>query len=208
MSYGTASYATERRPGDYYREPVVSVAPTSEPITIEDLKGYLRNGSNLEDELLNNLIKEAREEVEHDALLAIMPQTLVLSLDCWPEWEPNQIELRRYPVVAVSSIAYLDSSGVSQTLSSTLYRVDITTKPARITPAYGQTWPVTYSVTSPITITFTAGFATPNLIPETVKQAIRVKAATTFEDPTGMQSEGAEKTYWRLIDKLLKFGVA
>lgn len=204
MTYAQINQTTEYRYADVAREPVVSVAPTSEPITLEDMKSYARETGSYEDDVFLRLIKDAREQVEHDTSLAIMPQTLILYLDRLPDW---QVELRRFPVVAVSSVVYLDSSNVSTTLDSSLYRLDFNRRPAILTPAFGQTWPLTYDVTGAVAITFTAGYATPDLIPESVKQAVRVKALQMHEDRTGLNSEAAEKTYWRIVSKLQTFGV-
>jgi uncharacterized phiE125 gp8 family phage protein len=90
------------------------------------------------------------------------------------DWFPECIELRKPPVQSVSSIAYLDENGDSQTLSSSLYRTDLNSRPSRIEPAYGQSWPSTYGVSNSITVTFLAGYTTQALIPEQAKQAIKL----------------------------------
>lgn len=149
--------------------PVVSTAPTEEPVSLEDVASHCRIDVADEGAFLGSLIKAAREMVETDARLALMSQTLALRLDCFPSWE---IELRAHPVVAISSVVYLSTANVSTTMDSSDYRVDIYSKPSILTPAYGETWPATYPVTNAVTITFTAGYTSQTAVPELAKRAI------------------------------------
>lgn len=185
------------RYADIARQPVVSVAPTAEPVETDDLKDYLRLLGSDENNTVQRLLRAAREDVERDTQLAICSQTLILYLDCFPGWE---IELRRPPVSSVTSIVYLEeSAGASTTLSSSLYRSDLQSKPARITPAYNQIWPNTYPVVNSVTITFVAGYASAAVVPEAVKQLVRFRAAMLFEN---RGTDADEAAYNRLLARV------
>src|SRR3990167_7420015 len=68
------------------------------------------------------------------------------------------IELPLPPLRSVTSITYVDQDGTTQTLSSTLYTVDSSSEPARITPAYGEVWPSTRDQVNAVTVRFVAGY--------------------------------------------------
>ena len=71
------------------------------------------------------------------------------------------------PLSSVSSIAYVDSAGAGQTLSTDVYEVRSDGLTASITLKYGQSWPSIQSG-SRITVTAIAG----GDVPEAVKQAL------------------------------------
>lgn len=63
-----------------------------------------------------------------------------------------------WPLIAVTGITYVDDAGATQTLSSSLYRVNSNRRPAVIERAYNAAWPNVIARTGAVTITFTAGF--------------------------------------------------
>jgi hypothetical protein len=65
------------------------------------------------------------------------------------------------PLVSVDSIKYVDdATGTQTTLAASEYSVDAVSEPARITPAYGKSWPATRNQAGAVEVTFTAGYAT------------------------------------------------
>ena len=93
------------------------------------------------------------------------------------------IQIPRPPLISISSITYIDSDGVEQTLSSSLYRVGTKSSPGRVTPAHGEVWPTTRNVTEAVTITFLAGFGTTAAtVPGVAKRAIRLTLGNWFEN--------------------------
>ena len=154
---------------------VVSVAPTTEPIDVNDAKAWSRVDDDQEDTLTQSQIKEAREEVEHLTERSLITQTCILYMDKFPT---REIELRRPPVQSVSSIQYIATNGTTTTLGSSNYIVDVKSTPPRIFPAFGVAWPVTRSETpNAVIVTFVAGYGLATAVPETAKTAIRVRVA-------------------------------
>lgn len=157
---------------------LVLSAPTFEPVTPDELQTHAHIDAPDGQELISQYLLAARGWVENECKLALTTRTATLYLDYFPDWE---IEVRMPPLASVTSVVYLDSAGDSTTLSSSLYRTDTTSRPARITPAYGEIWPVTYDVTNAVTVTATVGYSSTSLVPEPAKQAIRFLAAMMFE---------------------------
>lgn len=170
-----------------------TVEPLDLPVTIADLKLGINYGTTTEedDARLNRLQSVAVEKVEIDSQRALMPQTWVLKMDEFPD----VIELRRPPILTVASVAYLDTAGVSQTLSSTLYDTDLTGEPGRIMQAEGATgWPTTDCAPNAVTVTFTAGYSA--AIPQSAYYAICLAVTAMLE---GCEPDEA---YWRNIERL------
>jgi uncharacterized phiE125 gp8 family phage protein len=152
-------------------------SPTFEPVMPDELSIHAHVDAPDGQELLTQYLAAARAWVENEVKLSLTTRTATLYLDAFPYWD---IEVRMPPLVSVSSIAYLDYNGSSQTLSASLYRVDATSKPGRITPVYGELWPDTIDTTNAVTVTATIGYTQGNC-PEAAKQAIRFLAAMMFE---------------------------
>lgn len=157
----------------------VTAQPTQEPVSVAELKAHLRIDHGDEDSLLSGYIRAAREMVESDAEISLLPQTLTWYIDAFPAWE---IGLRKPPVNSITSITYLDQDGVSQTWSSTRYRFDGNSRPARLTPAYNDEWPDTYDVNNAVTIVAAAGYSSVSEVPQIAKQAILLLASHWFRN--------------------------
>lgn len=150
----------------------VSVAPAVEPVTVAEAKAHLRVTHNLDDTYIESLITAARQHVENATHRALITQTCVMTLDAFPV-APAAIELYRPRLIAVSSIAYIDSAGATKTWSSSDYVVDTQAEPGRVFPAYGEVYPTTQDRRAAVTITYTAGYgAAATAVPAAIKQAM------------------------------------
>ena len=147
----------------------VSVAPTAEPVSVDDVKNHARIDIDDDDVLVENKIKAARELCETYIKRAFVSRTLRLTLDEMPAWE---FYLPRPPLVSVTSVKYIDSSGTQQTISASDYSVDIYTEPGRITPAYGLSWPSGRAHTNAIEVIYVAGYGAAASVPQSIKDAI------------------------------------
>jgi len=130
-------------------------SPAVEPITLADALVHLREtadgGEN--DAYITGLIVVARMACEDRTERSLISTTWLVKLDEFPE----VIELIRCPVIAVQSVQYLDADGVLQTLSDTLYTVDVSSEPARIVPV--DVWPATQvGAINAVRVAFTAGY--------------------------------------------------
>jgi len=175
-----------------------ATAPASEPVTKAEAKLFARIDITDDDDLVDALIEAARREVESFTRRSLINTTWDMTLDCFPA----TILLPRSPLSSVTSISYVDTSGTTQTLTSTLYRVDTASLPGRITNAYGQTWPATQAVTNAVTVKFVAGYgATAASVPEPMKLAIKIMINDWYEH---RESQSEIKLYMnKAIERLL-----
>lgn len=178
----------------------VSVAPASEPVTTAELKTHLRVDGSDEDTDIELLGVAARELVETDTERALMPQTLILRLDAFPDY----IELRRCPLRTVTSIQYYDSAGTLTTLAADQYRTDLSSEPGRIAPAWGVAWPTTRPMSNAVIVTFTAGYDDESEVPAAAKHAIKLLVGHWYRNREAIGSVGQEieLSYGALIQRL------
>jgi len=135
-----------------------------------------------DDTLITALIKAARVRLEMDAGIALINQTLEMTLDCFPQ-NGGPIKLKRPPLSSVASIKYIDSDGDEQTWDSSKYRVDTASKPSRITPAADESYPVTQFVTGAVIIRYVAGYgAASTAVPQDLIQAILMLIGHWYEN--------------------------
>lgn len=144
--------------------------PSSEPVSLSDAKSHLNVTHAEDDTLIGAYISAARQLAEDRTSRAFVTQTQDLYLDRFPEYT---LQVRKVPLQSVSSITYLDSAGSTATLSSSQYLVDTVSEPARITPAYGESWPGTYPVANAVKVRCVLGYGTSD-VPQKAKQAIRL----------------------------------
>jgi uncharacterized phiE125 gp8 family phage protein len=179
----------------------VTTGPTDEPVTLEEAKLSARVSGIDEDGLIESWIILARELVEIDSRRALLAQTVKLYMDRLPE---RTIYLERPPVQSVTSIQYVDTDGSLQTLSATKYVTDLVSEPCRLTPAYGIIWPFTRWQTNAVTITFVAGWAAVNLVPERAKQAIKLLVGHWYRnrEAVGTVAPEIEFSYSSCVSRL------
>ena len=180
----------------------ISTAPASEPVTTAEAKEHLRITHSEEDTYIDRLITMAREWAEAFTSRGFINQTWVLKL----AYFPSVILLPRSPVSSITSIAYVDTAGSSQTLASSVYASDTNQEPGTIREAYGQSWPAIRSQSSPlpVTVTYVAGYGTAaSSVPASIRQAILVLIGTSYEfredlsdKPAIHVPEAAERLLW------------
>lgn len=152
-------------------------APVEYPITLEEAKEHLRVDTNDFDAEIQSKIELATQEVENATGYKLISQTWTYNLDQLY----NIIKIPYYPLTSVSSISYKDDNNATQTLSSALYVVDTKAKPGKVTQAYNQTYPTTYSISNAVTITFVCGYSNATAVPERFKQAIKLYLQYYFD---------------------------
>ena len=156
----------------------VATAPIAEPVSLDEAKAQCAIDSEDFDDQLELLIQAAREMVEADTDLRLMPQTIALRLDEFP----REIVIPVAPVSAISSITYIDAAGATQTLSTSVYRSDIYSQPARIALGASQSWPTTDTRPNAVTVTIAAGYANAAAVPAVAKQAILLLVADWWKN--------------------------
>ncbi len=155
---------------------VVFAAPSVEPVTVAEAKTQARISGSASDAEIGVMIKAARQYAELELRRWIITQTIDAYFDNFPRY----FELP--PLQSVSSITYVDNNGDTQTLAADQYRVDSRSQPARITEAYGASWPSTQSVTNAVTVQFVAGYGLAAAVPACIKQWILLRVEHYFDN--------------------------
>lgn len=128
------------------------------------------------DPLLSILISSARQHAETVLKRYLITQTIDLYLDCFDEFE-----IKLPPIQSVSAITYVDTNGDTQTLAADQYLVDAVSTPARITPAYGVTWPSVRYQNNGVKIRFIAGYGAASAVPQCIKNWLLMRVKTLYE---------------------------
>jgi hypothetical protein len=181
----------------------VVTPPAEEPISLEQAKAHLRVEIADDDALIAALVTAARLHCEKELRQALVTTGFRYTLDGFPtgyghgytgyghgytgaepEWPAGQslarIELPRPPLIAVSSVAYVDPQGATVTLDPSAYEVEAGT-PGRLYPAYGTSWPAARRKVAAVTIAYTAGYGAAAAVPEVAKAAIKVALGHLYE---------------------------
>lgn len=152
---------------------VQTVEPVAWPVSLDELKAQLRITHNDMNAELLRYIEAATEYAQEYQWSQLCTATYVERFDGFPcEFRP-----RRSPVQSVTSLAYVDTGGSTQTLTAvTDYTVDAYAKPARVVPAYNKTWPATLGHVNDVTLTYVAGYGDADDVPDEIRMAILLKA--------------------------------
>ncbi|SNX59730.1 phage conserved hypothetical protein, phiE125 gp8 family [Nitrosomonas ureae] len=154
-------------------------APATEPLTLAQAKAHLRWTSSAEDELIQSLIKAARNLCEEETGRALLPQTWELSLDCFM----SEMRLHRVPVASITSVKFTDWEGAEQTLASTEYVLDNASNSiARVVIAPNKSWPQLYNGINNVRVRYVAGYANADAVPEALKQWMKLQISHWFRN--------------------------
>ncbi len=129
--------------------------PVAEPLSVGEAKEHLYVDTSSHNALIGELIAMARRHVEDVTKRQLVAATYRLTYD---NGFPAAFELMRPPLIQVTSITYIDTSGDSQTLSTSLYDVDTRGHLGRVVPGYSDSWPSTLGHIQDVTVTYVAGY--------------------------------------------------
>jgi len=156
--------------------------PSSEPITSTEAKAQTRVDISDDDTLIGTDITAARQHLEGITRRAFVEQTWDYTLPAFPA---GAIVLPIQPVMSVTSISYVDSTGATASFSygtspdTPKYDVLTDGPRTRIIPKYNLTWPTTRDHGNAVTVRFVAGYST---VPEDIKKAIKLLVAHYYEN--------------------------
>lgn len=182
----------------------VTVPPVLEPISLAEAKQQCRIVPGLTDEdlLIAGYIKAAREYCEGLDWRAYLTQTLELWLDEWPC--EDEIVIPRPPLQSVASVKYYDINDVEYTLSPSIYFVNTVKEPGEIHLRGYNRWPaIVLRDYNAVCITYTAGWTTPEAVPEKIRQAVRLVTGHFYENREDTQSGTVNRTIELGVQALL-----
>lgn len=151
---------------------VQTVAPTSEPITLEEAKHFMRILEDDDDTLIESMIIGAREYAENYTNRQLMSATFELTTDIIY----SGFKLPKSPVQSITKIEYMDEDGVYQVLDTSDYYSyidnEITKLDVNILPTYKDD-------KRAFKITFVSGYDT---VPNSIISFMKVLISTMYEN--------------------------
>lgn len=159
----------------------VVVRPQTEPVSLDEMKSYLRIFDNSFDTVLMSLIKTARIEAEKYISRAIMKQTIELSFD---KLQNGVIELPRPPLLNLLSVKLYDENDVEYSVTLTDLLIDAISEPARFTLKANKSYPLAnLREIGAFKIRYEAGASTTEDVNNEIKDAIKFHVAFRYENP-------------------------
>ncbi len=154
-------------------------SPGEEPLTISGTKNHLRVTFTDDDVLISNLITAGTQYIESTTGVALVSGTLLYTRDTLAD----DMELPRAPVAAIESVVLVDEDDVETTVATTVYELDDTNTPNRVSLRTNQSWPnVTLKRRGGVQIQFRAGYGDPSDVPETLKSAHKLFISNFYEN--------------------------
>jgi len=166
----------------------LTVAPATEPISLDDAKNYLRVDGGEDNALISALIVTARQLAEKETHRAFITQTWQMVLDD----APAEIEIPKPPLQATDlSIKVIDADGEETAVDAETYDIDASeNSPGRIRLKSGYVWPTHRNFAS-FVITFKAGYGVASTdVPEVFIQGMLQLIGHLYEN---RGDEGAVK---------------
>lgn len=155
--------------------------PAEEPVSVDDLKQNHGITISDDDEMLQDLIEDAREYVERSVWggVALLTQTWDLTLPRFP-CGAESLPLPRPPLQSLTHVKYFDGNNQLTTLyesTGTTSSLIVTTPhraPGTLTPAVSTQWPATICRPDAVQIRFVAGYASAAACPKLFRRAINM----------------------------------
>ena len=176
---------------------VVSVEPTQEPVTLQEVKEYLRVDDSTDERIIRPFIETARRFCEEHTGRALMTQTLTLFIDAFEDiddplfegirtgpylnYYKNYVVLPRSPVVSVTHVKTFDDSDTETVFAASKYFLDSAREPARIVLRTGETFPTALRVANAIEVKYVVGYTSQFNIPEPLRLGILQHIAYLYE---------------------------
>lgn len=179
-------------------------APVREPILLQDAKDHIDVETNEHDPQIMRYIAAARAYVEEHIRKKIIRQQWRIYLD----HGLREIDLVPNEVQEVAQVQYIDADGATQTLSASVYEVDIPRQ--KLLLGYGQTWPTTRGKANDAWVDVWCGYydaATSPInlvsrIPADIYQAMMLIVDDSFEH-RGSKITGTVVTDNRMLNAML-----
>ena len=151
--------------------------PAEEPVSLIEAKLHLRVEFDEDDTLIASLISAARQAAETLTGRQFTTARWKLVLDGFPR---GAIALAKCPVQSVVAVNYQDMNLMVQTMPASTYTVDTACEPGRITPVFGQIWPVCLPQIGAVMVTFDAGYGAAAQVPDGIKSWIKLRVGSLY----------------------------
>lgn len=171
----------------------------SEPVTLSEVKTYLRIDGTDYDDILTPLIKTVRLQAEKYTGRDFINKTWKTYLDEFPYCSDAGIKILKSKLQSITSIQYYDNNNALQTLSSSDYYITDNSNYSVIYINSSASYPDTYDRKQAAIITFVSGYgATASDVPQDLKQAMLAHISYLFENTGDCTDSSVMSQYMNL----------
>lgn len=144
------------------------IQPSSEPVTLADVKTQLGITDANSDALIVRRIIGARRWAENYTRRSFITRTIEVRMNHFYE----RIELPFSPVASIVSVKYVDDAGAIQTIAPGNYVFDDYPMVPFVRPAFNVSWPTPRAEENAVRIQYVAGYGVATDVPEEIREAI------------------------------------
>lgn len=159
---------------------VVVTPPVSEPLTLSEVKDYLKEEDDTHDSLITMLIESSRRAVENYCGMGIMTQTVKETFDEFPNAN-DCIFLHRHPFGAITQLSYYDGDRATQQLQSNKYTTAGKGLLTRVGLLPNESWPTIAKQIGAVSVTYTIGYSSASEVPAAIKNAMLLMIANYYD---------------------------
>lgn len=157
-------------------------APAAGPVTLAEMKEWLRVDHSLEDSRIQVALDAAVRWCEDQAERAFVKRRVRALLDAFPD-AGGAIELPLPRAIEVYFVKYYDDAGSDITLDPATYILDDVSEPGLLCLAPTKTWPSAQAGrVNGVRVEYEAGYGDPAAVDPRAKQAVQLLAAHWFEN--------------------------
>jgi uncharacterized phiE125 gp8 family phage protein len=175
--------------------------PTTLLISLDDAKDHLRVTDTNQDSVIKDCIKSATGLVEKYTGQILQSRTYCIYYDSHEIRRYEPIDIWMYPISSITSVKYLNESGVETTFSE--YNTDLTSFPSRVLLTTTPTMQL--DVLNQFRIYVTAGFTDVNEIDPEIIGWVKIFTAFFYQtrqpEYTGLTVNEIAYNYQRALDK-------
>lgn len=165
----------------------------AEPVAIATAKAHLRVDHDDDNAMIERLIASARSHVEKRTGTKLVSRAIDVKCDGFG----HLAAMADGPISGITSVKYIDTDGVEQTLATTVYELRTNGIAAAIVLKYNQSWPAA-QMGSQITVRATCGYST---IPPDITHAMLSIIGHWYENREALGDAASELPM--MIDDIL-----
>jgi len=167
--------------------PIFVDGPAVEPVSLPEMKAYLRLDDEGQDDLVSGLVRAARLMVEAASRRLLIEQGWRIVMDRWPRG--GRVLLPLSPVLAVDGVRVRDAAGGATEIELASIELDAASDPPCLVVSGA---PEPGKERNGIEIALRAGYGdAPDSVPEPLRLAIKLLVAHWFENRGDVAGEQA-----------------
>lgn len=175
------------------------ITPPALAVDLAAAKEALRVDGDEQDALVEAWLRGIIDHAEHATQRSFIAQTWRTVLPGFPA----ALRLPSSPVISITSVKYIDTAGIEQTLPESAYYV----ADDCLLPAYGTTWPATRDQANAVTVEAVYGYGeSPDDVPHGIRLYLIAALAQQFDPAIRPEKDAVRASFIdRLLDKFRKY---